>query len=137
MAKASRKNSSGRRNSERNNNSAARSGANAGAGSYANRAGTVLAEKQKRNTVTGMKLQRKVRSERPSAKHGERIAEQSILSAPEKKNLSDKKHSMHDATASSLDKDKTRKTCKKRPDSRKAQKGGGGSRDFVPWCKKS
>ena len=25
--------------------------------------------------------------------------------------------------------------CKKRPDSKKAQKGAGGSKQFVPWCK--
>lgn len=25
--------------------------------------------------------------------------------------------------------------CKTRPDSKKAQKGGGGSKKFVPWCK--
>lgn len=25
--------------------------------------------------------------------------------------------------------------CKKRPDSKKARKGGGGSREFIPWCK--
>jgi len=29
-----------------------------------------------------------------------------------------------------------RKTCKSRPDSRKATKGSGGSRAFVPWCDK-
>ena len=27
------------------------------------------------------------------------------------------------------------KVCKKRPDSKKAQKGTGGSKEFVPWCK--
>lgn len=27
--------------------------------------------------------------------------------------------------------------CKKRPDSREARKGGGGSKHFAPWCKKS
>ncbi|MCT4608865.1 MAG: hypothetical protein N4A70_06625 [Pelagimonas sp.] len=28
-------------------------------------------------------------------------------------------------------------TCKKRPDSAEARKGSGGSRPFIPWCKKS
>ena len=27
------------------------------------------------------------------------------------------------------------KICKTRPDSKKAQKGTGGSKEFVPWCK--
>ena len=27
------------------------------------------------------------------------------------------------------------KVCKQRPDSKKAQKGTGGSKEFVPWCK--
>jgi hypothetical protein len=27
------------------------------------------------------------------------------------------------------------KICKQRPDSKKAQKGTGGSKEFVPWCK--
>jgi len=28
-----------------------------------------------------------------------------------------------------------KKVCKQRPDSKKAQKGTGGSKEFVPWCK--
>ena len=32
-------------------------------------------------------------------------------------------------------KKKTRDVCKQRPDSKKAQKGKGGSKSFVPWCK--
>lgn len=28
-------------------------------------------------------------------------------------------------------------TCKERPDSKEARKGSGGSRSFVPWCKKT
>lgn len=27
-----------------------------------------------------------------------------------------------------------KEVCKERPDSRKARKGSGGSKDFVPWC---
>ncbi len=30
---------------------------------------------------------------------------------------------------------KRRDVCKERPDSKKAQKGKGGSKSFVPWCK--
>lgn len=39
----------------------------------------------------------------------------------------------------SLNTNKTRdpKTCKARPNPRKAQKGTGGSRPFIPWCKKT
>lgn len=43
---------------------------------------------------------------------------------------------LHDER-NSLETRKERPTCKKRPDSRKAAKGTGGSRDFIPWCKKS
>ena len=30
---------------------------------------------------------------------------------------------------------RSEKVCKQRPDSKKAQKGTGGSKEFVPWCK--
>lgn len=43
---------------------------------------------------------------------------------------------VHEAPAHSSEtrKEKERPTCKDRPDSRKARKGKGGSRPFVPWC---
>lgn len=39
--------------------------------------------------------------------------------------------------ASTTDETKKRPTCKKRPDSKEARKGSGGSRAFIPWCKHS
>lgn len=47
---------------------------------------------------------------------------------------------VHDEPAKNSLSDPTRaepQTCKKRPDSRVARAGPGGSREFIPWCKKT